>query len=81
MPRNIMLCTTLLLATGALLLVGAGDHGASAGTATPNVAGTWEGTWSHRQGSGRITLRLTQEGTTVTGRRSVVAGFCCKKCR
>jgi hypothetical protein len=55
------------------MLVGAGDRGAIAGTATPNVAGTWEGTWSHRQGSGRITLRLAQEGTTVTGRQSVVA--------
>ena len=73
MRRNIMLFTTLLLATGALRLVGAGDRGAIAGTATPNVAGTWEGIWSHRQGSGQITLRLAQEGTTVTGRQSVVA--------
>src|SRR5262245_52524258 len=54
------------------MLVGAGDRGAIAGTATPNVAGTWEGTWRHRQGSGQITLRLAQEGTTVTGRQSVV---------
>ena len=73
MPRKITLFMTLLLATVALMLVGAGDRGAIAGTATPNVAGTWEGTWSHRHGSGQITLRLAQEGTTVTGRQSVVS--------
>jgi hypothetical protein len=54
------------------MLVGAGDGGAIAGTATPNVAGNWEGTWRHRVGSGRITLQLAQEGTNVRGRQSVV---------
>ena len=73
MPRHIMLCRILVSATVALMLVGAGDRGAIAGTATPNVAGTWEGTWRHRHGSGQITLRLAQEGTTVTGRQSVVS--------
>jgi hypothetical protein len=71
MPRSIMLFTTLVLATVALMLVGAGDRGAIAGTATPDVAGSWEGTWTHRQGSGQITLRLAQEGTKVTGRQSL----------
>jgi hypothetical protein len=51
----------------ALMVAGHGDGLALAGTATPNVAGAWEGTWSHRIGSGQITLRLAQEGTTVIG--------------
>ena len=72
MPRQIILFTTLMFATVALIFEGLGDGGAAAGTATPSVAGTWEGTWSHRHGSGQITLRLAQEGTTVTGRQSVV---------
>jgi hypothetical protein len=72
MLRKIMLLTTLMFATGALIFAGLGDGGAVAGTATPNVAGTWEGTWSHRIGSGQITLRLAQEGTKVTGKQSVV---------
>ena len=45
-----------------------GDGPASAGTATPDVAGTWEGTWSHRLGSEQVTLWLAQEGTKVTGK-------------
>jgi hypothetical protein len=73
MLRNITLFMTLLSATVALMLVGAGDRGAIAGTATPDVAGTWQGTWSHRHGSGRITVQLAQEGTKVTGRQSVVS--------
>lgn len=72
MLRKIMLLTTLMLATVALILVGHSDRTVIAGTATPNVAGTWEGTWSHRIGSGQITLRLAQEGTKVTGKQSVV---------
>jgi hypothetical protein len=72
MLRTIMLLTTLVLATLALMLTGHGDGPAIAGTATPNVSGTWEGTWSHRAaGSGQVTLRLLQEGTTVTGKQSV----------
>jgi hypothetical protein len=72
MPRTILLLTALLLASVALMLPVHGRERAIAGTSTPNVAGTWEGTWSHRAGSGRITLRLAQEGTTVTGRQSVL---------
>ena len=72
MPRYIILFTTLVLAALALMLAGHGSGGAIAGTATPNVAGTWEGTWRHRIGSGQITLRLAQEGTKVTGKQSVV---------
>jgi hypothetical protein len=44
---------------------------ASAGEAPVNVSGKWEGTWSHRIGSGQITLQLVQKGTEVTGRQSV----------
>lgn len=73
MPRNIMLFMTLLFATVALMLVGARPRGSVAGTGTPDVTGTWQGTWSHRHGSGRITLQLAQEGTKVTGRQSVVS--------
>jgi hypothetical protein len=73
MLRNIMLYTALVSATVALMLVGNGGGPAVAGTSTPNVAGTWEGTWSHRAaGSGQVTLRLVQEGDTVTGKQSVV---------
>jgi hypothetical protein len=72
MPRKIMLLTTLMFATVALIFTGLDDGGAVAGTAAPNVAGTWEGDWSHRVGSGQITLRLAQEGTKVTGKQSVV---------
>src|SRR5262245_34860249 len=72
MPRHIIPLTTLLLTTVALMLGGACDRGAAAGTATPDVAGTWEGTWRHRQGSGQIMPRLAQEGTTVTGRQRLV---------
>jgi hypothetical protein len=38
----------------------------------PDVSGTWEGAWTHEIGSGRITLRLAQDGTKVTGKQSVV---------
>jgi hypothetical protein len=72
MPRTIMLFTGLVLAMLALILAGNGGGPAVAGTSTPNVSGTWQGTWSHRIGSGQITLRLAQEGTNVTGKQSVV---------
>jgi hypothetical protein len=73
MGRKIVLFTALVLATLALMLAGNGGGPAVAGTSTPNVAGTWEGTWRHRAaGSGNVTLRLAQEGATVTGRQSVV---------
>ena len=72
MPRTIMLFTALVLATLAFMLAGHGGDPVVAGTATPNVSGTWEGTWRHRAaGSGQVTLRLLQEGTTVTGSQSV----------
>jgi hypothetical protein len=72
MPRRLMLCTVLVGVMAALTGAGHRDGLALAGTATPTVAGMWEGTWSHRIGSGQITLRLAQEGTTVIGKQSVV---------
>lgn len=72
MPRKTIRFTVFVLATLALMLARYDDGPAITGTATPNVAGTWEGTWSHRIGSGQITLRLAQEGTKVTGKQSVV---------
>ena len=72
MTRNVVMFPALVLGMLALMLTGHGDGPAVAGTATPNVSGTWEGTWSHRAaGSGQVTLRLLQEGTTVTGKQSV----------
>jgi hypothetical protein len=72
MQPKIAVFTALVLATLALMLAGHGGGPVVAGTATPNVAGTWEGTWSHRAaGSGQVTLRLVQEGSTVTGEQSV----------
>src|SRR5262245_19070402 len=72
MQCKLMLLMTLMLATVAVIVAGFGNSGAAAGTATPNVTGSWEGTWSHRIGSGQITLRLAQDGTKVTGRQSVI---------
>jgi hypothetical protein len=71
MPRTIVLYAALALATFALMLGGHSAGSAGAGTATPNVAGKWEGTWTHRAGSGQITLQLAQEGTKVTGEQSL----------
>ena len=72
MPRKIMLFTGLVLVMLALILAGNGGVPAVAGTSTPNVSGTWQGTWSHEIGSGQITLQLAQEGTKVMGQQSVV---------
>jgi hypothetical protein len=72
MPRTIMLLTSLVLAMLTLTLAGHGGVPAVAGTPTPNVSGTWQGTWRHEIGSGQITLRLAQEGAKVTGKQSVV---------
>ena len=72
MQRLLMLCTVLVGVMAALTGAGHRDGLALAGTATPTVDGMWEGTWSHRIGSGQITLRLAQEGTTVIGKQSVV---------
>jgi hypothetical protein len=44
MPRKIMLLTPLMFATVALIFARLSNGGAAAGTATPNVAGSWEGT-------------------------------------
>jgi hypothetical protein len=73
MPRTIVLCAVFALATFALMLGGHNAGPARAGTAAPNVAGKWEGTWTHRAGSGQITLQLAQEGTKVTGTQSLPA--------
>ena len=73
MPRKSMLFTGLVLAMLALILAGNGGVPAVAGTSTPNVSGTWQGSWRQRQiGSGQITLQLAQEGTKVMGQQSVV---------
>jgi hypothetical protein len=72
MQRLLMLCTVLVGVMATLTGAGHRDGLALAGTATPNVAGMWEGDWRHRIGSGQITLRLAQEGTTVIGKQSVV---------
>ena len=72
MPRKNMLFTGLVVAMLALILAGNGGGPAVAGTSTPNVSGTWQGTWRHEIGSGQITLQLAQEGTKVRGQQSVV---------
>ena len=72
MPRTTRLFTGLVLAILALTLAGHGGVPAVAGTSTPYVSGTWQGTWRHEIGSGQITLRLAQEGAKVTGKQSVV---------
>jgi hypothetical protein len=71
MPRTIVLCAAFALATFALMFGGNNAGSVGAGTAAPNVAGKWEGTWTHRAGSGQITLQLAQEGTKVTGTQSL----------
>jgi hypothetical protein len=72
MPRKTILFTAFVLAILALILAGNGGVPAVAGTSTPNVSGTWQGTWRHEIGSGQITLKLAQEGTKVMGQQSVV---------
>ena len=72
MPRKTILFTAFVVAILALILAGPGDGPVMAGTATPNVSGTWQGTWRHEIGSGQITLQLAQEGTKVKGQQSVV---------
>ena len=71
MSRTIALLTALVLVTLALMLAGHSEGPAVAGTSTPNISGTWQGTWSHEIGSGQITLRLAQEGTKVIGKQSL----------
>jgi hypothetical protein len=73
MPRKTILCTAFVSAILALILAGNGGVPAVAGTSTPNISGTWQGSWRQRQiGSGQITLQLAQEGTKVMGQQSVV---------
>jgi len=72
MPCKTILFTAFVLAILALILAGHGDGPVMAGTSTPNVSGTWQGTWRHEIGSGQITLQLAQEGTKVMGQQSVV---------
>jgi hypothetical protein len=71
MQRRLTRCMALVLVMVALRVAGHGDGLAGAGTATPDVAGMWEGDWNHRIGSGQMTLRLAQEGTKVIGKQSV----------
>jgi hypothetical protein len=71
MQRKVLVGVTVLIALSALMITTGGGGQASAGAAAPNVAGNWEGTWTHRVGSGQITLQVSQEGTKVTGRQSV----------
>ena len=72
MPRRLTRCMARVVVMVALMGAGHGDGLAGAGTATPDVAGMWEGDWNHRIGSGQMTLRLAQEGTKVIGKQSVV---------
>jgi hypothetical protein len=73
MPCKTILCTAFVSAILALILAGNGGVPAVAGTSTPNISGTWQGSWRQRQiGSGQITLQLAQEGTKVMGQQSVV---------
>ena len=73
MPHKLMRCTVFVLATLALIVAVHGGGLSVAGTSTPNVSGTWQGTWTHEIGSGQITLRLAQEGTKVIGEQSLPA--------
>jgi hypothetical protein len=74
MQRTIALSTALLSVTLMFLIAIHGTIPASAGEATPNVTGKWEGTYDGRGrfGSGEITFHLRQEGNKVTGKQSVV---------
>jgi hypothetical protein len=73
MRHKVLVGTTVFMTLVALMVTRHGDGQAIAGTTAANVAGTWEGTWMHRVGSGPITLELAQEGTTVTGKQSVTS--------
>src|SRR5262245_45282769 len=75
MQRKALVGTTVLIALLALMVTVNEDSQAIAGTPAVNVAGKWEGTWTHRVGSGQMTLQLSQEGTKVTGRQSVTGVF------
>jgi hypothetical protein len=75
MQRTIALSAALLVGTLALLIAMHGHLPASAGESMPNVTGKWEGSWSHRIGSGQVTFQLSQEGTKVMGKQSVVGAI------
>jgi hypothetical protein len=74
MQRAIALSTALVSVTLMCLMAIHGTLPASAGEATPNVTGKWEGTYDGRGrfGTGPITFHLRQEGNKVTGKQSVV---------
>jgi len=74
MQRTIALSMAPLSVTLLFLIVIHGTIPASAGEATPNVTGKWEGTYDGRGrfGSGPITFHLRQEGNKVIGKQSVV---------
>ena len=63
MPRPIVRLTALVLATWALMLAGHSEGLAVAGTSTPNVSGTWQGTWSHEIGIGAAPAEGRQSST------------------
>jgi hypothetical protein len=71
MRRDAVVCTTLLRALLALMIILRGGGHIIAGMAGPNVTGQWEGTWIHRVASGQVTLQLVQEGTKVIGKQHV----------
>jgi hypothetical protein len=75
MQRTITLFTAVLFVILALLMAIHENIPATAGESTPNVTGKWEGSWSHRAGSGQITFQLVQEGTKVIGKQSVVGAM------
>ena len=72
MRRQPMRWTAVVVAMVAIILADHRGDPPSAGTPTPNVSGTWQGSWRHEIGSGQITLQLAQEGTKVMGQHSVV---------
>jgi hypothetical protein len=73
MHHKALVGTMVLMTLVALMVTIHGDGQALAGTTAAHVAGTWEGTWMHRVGSGPITLQLAQEDTHVTGTQSVTS--------
>jgi hypothetical protein len=72
MQRTAVLSTALVFAALMSLIAIPANVPVTAGESMPNVSGRWEGTWTARQGSGQITLRLLQQGNKVTGTQSVV---------